>query len=205
MQATVRREGRQATRALGPADVLTVSRLPLAAVFLAAGDSWLRPTALAAAIVTDLLDGWVARRWGASRLGVALDPVADKLFMAAAFWVVWRSHALHPVEIIGVLLRDFVALFAFLTTVGMGRATTLPARAGGKAVTVAQALTLIAFLAESPLVRPLAWATAAVSVYAIWDYTRVGLRVVERDTGEGQGGRGAGDDDRRPESMSDAE
>jgi phosphatidylglycerophosphate synthase len=161
MQATVHPEERQARRALGPADFLTLSRLPLAAAFVAAGDSWLRPVALATAIVTDLLDGWVARRWGASRLGVALDPVADKLFMAAAFWVVWRSGVLHPLEIIGVLLRDFVALFAFLTTAVRGRPTTLPARAGGKAVTVAQALTLVAFLAESPLVRRLAWATAA--------------------------------------------
>ena len=33
-------------------------------------------------------------------------------------------------------------------------------------------LTLLAFLAGSDLVRPLAWATAAISVYAIADYTR---------------------------------
>jgi phosphatidylglycerophosphate synthase len=187
MQGTVRPEGRQATRAWGPADFLTLTRLPLAALFVAAGDSWLRPTALGVAIVSDLLDGRVARRWGPSRLGAVLDPIADKLFMAAAFWVVWRSGLLHPLELLGVLLRDLVALFAFLTTVVRGRPTTLPARAGGKAVTVAQALTLVAFLAESPLVRRLAWATAAVSVYAIWDYTRVGLR-----PGEGPGKRATG-------------
>ena len=29
-----------------------------------------------------------------------------------------------------------------------------------------------ALIAASPLVRPLAWATGAVSVYAIWDYGR---------------------------------
>jgi phosphatidylglycerophosphate synthase len=187
MQGIVRPEGRQATRTLGPADLLTLSRLPLAAVFVAAGDSWLRPAALGVAIVTDLLDGRVARRWGPSRVGVVLDPIADKLFMAAAFWVVWRSGLLHPLELLGVLLRDLVALFAFLTSMVLGRPTTLPARAGGKAVTVAQALTLVAFLAESPLVRRLAWASAAVSVYAIWDYTRVGLRPGEA-RGEGPKG-----------------
>lgn len=189
MQATVRPEGRQATRALGLADLLTLTRLPLALVFVAAGDSWARPAALGAAIVSDLVDGWLARRRGGSRLGVALDPVADKLFMAAAFWVVLRSGVLHPLEILGVLLRDIVALFAFLTTAVLGRPTTLPARAGGKAVTVAQALALVAFLADSNLLRPLVWATAAVSVYAIWDYTRVGLR----DGAEGQKGSRAGE------------
>jgi phosphatidylglycerophosphate synthase len=156
-------------------DALSLARIPLAAAFIAVGDTWLRPVVLAVAVVSDLLDGYLARRVGPSRMGVALDPVADKLFMAAGFWVVLRSGLLHPLEVAGVLLRDIVALLAYLTMVVRGRPTTLPARAGGKAVTVAQVLTLIAFLAESDLVRPLAWATAAVSVYAIWDYTRVGL------------------------------
>lgn len=39
-------------------------------------------------------------------------------------------------------------------------------------MTVCQVLTLVALIAASPLVRPLAWATGAVSVYAIWDYGR---------------------------------
>jgi phosphatidylglycerophosphate synthase len=162
------------------ADLLTLARLPLAAIFVAVNHSWVRLAVLGGATVTDLLDGWIARRRGGSRLGVVLDPVVDKLFMAAAFWVVWRSGMLHPLEILAVLLRDVVALVAFMTTAVLGRPTTLPARAGGKAVTVAQALTLVAFIVGSALVRPLAWATAAVSVYAIWDYSRVGFR---RDNG----------------------
>jgi phosphatidylglycerophosphate synthase len=181
MQPTVPRDGRQATRLLAAPDAVTLARLPLAAAFILVGDTWVRPVVLAVAVVTDLLDGFLARRFGGSRLGVALDPVADKLFMAAAFWVVLRRGLLHPLEIAGVLLRDVVALLAFLTTVVRGRPTTLPARAGGKAVTVGQVLTLVAFLAESDLVRPLAWATAAMSVYAIADYMRVGLAPRERE------------------------
>jgi len=34
----------------------------------------------------------------------------------------------------------------------------------------------VAFIARSPLVRPLAWATAAVGLYAIWDYGRAAAR-----------------------------
>jgi cardiolipin synthase len=181
MQATDHDKRRQARPALAGPDALTLARIPLAVAFIAVGDTWLRPAVLAVAVLTDLLDGFLARRVGPSRLGVALDPVADKLFMAAAFWVVLRSGMLHPLEVVGVLLRDIVAFGAYVTTVVRGRPATLPARAGGKAVTVAQVLTLIAFLAESDLVRPLAWATAAVSVYAIWDYMRVGLAV--RDDG----------------------
>ena len=75
-----------------------------------------------------------------------------------------------------MLIRDLTALVAFLTTVVRRKATTLPARAGGKAVTILQGLTLVAFIAGSDLLRPLAWATGAVSVYAIYDYTREAWR-----------------------------
>jgi len=56
----------------------------------------------------------------------------------------------------------------------------IPARPGGKAVTVAQVLTLVAFLLRSPLLRPLAWATGAIAIYAIWDYYRVAPRAQRR-------------------------
>lgn len=156
-------------------DLVTVTRLPLAFVFLVVDDAVVRASALAVAAVSDLLDGYLARRFGGSRYGVALDPVADKLFMAAGFWVVLRSGRLNPFEIAAVLVRDIVALLAFIITVVLGRPTTLPARAGGKAVTLCQLLTLGAFLTGSDLIRPLAWATGGVSLYAIADYMRVGL------------------------------
>jgi CDP-diacylglycerol--glycerol-3-phosphate 3-phosphatidyltransferase/cardiolipin synthase len=168
-------EGRQAKRALGWPDAVTLARLPLAVVFLVVAEPVVRAAVLAVAALSDLLDGWLARRLGGSRLGPALDPVADKLFMAAGFWVVLTSGLLNAFEIVAVLLRDIVALFAFLTTVVLGRPTTLPARAGGKAVTVCQLLTLGAFLTGSDLIQPMAWATGAVSLYAIADYMRVGL------------------------------
>src|SRR2546429_460589 len=117
-----------------------------------------------------------ARGFGSSRAGAVLDPVADKLFMAAAFLTVARSGRLHPIEIAGVLARDIVAALAFLGAWIGRRPATLPARAGGKAVTVCQLLTLVAFIADSPLVRPLAWATAAIGLYAIWDYGRAATR-----------------------------
>jgi phosphatidylglycerophosphate synthase len=156
-------------------------RVPLAVGFVLVDDPVARAIFLAAAAGSDLLDGYLARRFGGSRYGPALDPIADKLFMAAGFWVVLRSHLLNPFEIGMVLLRDIVAFLAFLTTTGLGRPTTLPARAGGKAVTVCQILTLGAFLTGSELVRPLAWATGAVSLYAIADYTRVGLFTSSKD------------------------
>lgn len=154
------------------ADLLTLLRLPLAVLFLLVHDSLLRLAILAVAAATDLLDGLLARRLGGSRFGAFIDPVADKLFMLAAFIVVALSGTLTWYEITGVLLRDIVATGAFVWTSLSGRAMSIPARLGGKAVTVAQVLTLVAFLTDSPLLRPLAWATAAIALYAIWDYNQ---------------------------------
>lgn len=159
-----------------PADVLTVVRIPLAIAFVMFGDAGARIAILAVASATDFADGLVARRWGGSRLGAFLDPVADKLFMACAFGVVLVSGALSPMEIVGVLARDIAAAIAFAATALLGRPAAIPARLGGKAVTICQLLTIFAFLAGSALLRPLAWATAAVALYAIWDYQRVALR-----------------------------
>jgi len=155
------------------ADVLTAVRIPLAVAFVAIPDNRARLVILAAAGASDFADGMVARRWGGSRLGAFLDPVADKLFMACAFAVVLVSGALNVFEILGVLARDFATALAFLVTVLFSRPAAIPARLGGKAVTIGQLLTLLAFLLHSDLLRPVAWATAAVALYAIWDYARV--------------------------------
>ncbi len=170
-------QGREsARRSFTAADALTLLRLPLAFVFLfASRDVW-RLVTLGLAAATDLLDGFIARRIGSSRFGVFIDPVADKLFMAAAFTVVYMSGKLTIYEILGTLLRDLVAAGAFVVTWISGRAATIPARLGGKAVTLAQSLTLVAFLTDSPLLRPLAWATAAIALYAIWDYNQAAAR-----------------------------
>ena len=140
---------------------------------------------LAVAAATDLLDGPLARRFGSSSLGSLIDPVADKLFMASAFGVVAFSGKLQLYEIVGVLLRDIVATVAFVATLFSHRPRAIPARAGGKAVTVAQMLTLLAFLLDSHFLRPMAWATAGIAVYAIWDYYRV-APAAERPVGGGE-------------------
>ncbi len=174
MQPTESLDMRQDRPLIKPPDLLTACRIPLAAVFLIADSAAARFVVLAVVVITDIGDGMWARRIGGSRTGAVLDPVADKLFMLTAFIVVFRSGGLRPLEVVGVLLRDITALFSFIGVTIMKKPKTLPARAGGKAVTVSQTLTLVAFLAGSDLLRPLAWATAAISLYAIWDYMHVG-------------------------------
>jgi cardiolipin synthase len=184
-ETSPRQKGDQGRPRWTTADLLSVVRIPLAVAFPLVSNQW-RLGILAVAAVTDLLDGPLARRFGASALGALIDPVADKLFMASAFGAVAVSGRLAPLEIVGVLLRDIVATVAFLATVFSHRPRAIPARAGGKAVTVAQMLTLAAFLTGSTLLQPMAWATTAIAIYAIWDYYRV-APAAERRVGGTEG------------------
>jgi phosphatidylglycerophosphate synthase len=183
-ESSPRQKGDQGRLRWTTADLLSVVRIPLAVAFPFVSNQW-RMVLLAIAAATDLLDGPLARRFGASALGSVIDPVADKLFMAAAFGVVAVSARLEPYEIVGVLLRDIVATVAFAATVFSHRPRAIPARAGGKAVTVAQVLTLAAFLTDSPLLQPMAWATTAIAIYAIWDYYRIAPAAERRVGGSG--------------------
>lgn len=155
---------------------MTALRFPLAILFPVARSPAFQLVIVALAAASDMADGFLARRFGASRAGAVLDPVADKAFMIVAFVTIARRGLLEWYEVLGVLLRDIVAILGFLATAILRRPVALPARAGGKVVTIAQLLTLVAAIAESSLARELAWATAAIAVYAIWDYGRTAAR-----------------------------
>ncbi|MDD3434191.1 MAG: CDP-diacylglycerol--glycerol-3-phosphate 3-phosphatidyltransferase, partial [Tepidiphilus sp.] len=97
-------------------NLITWGRIALIPVFVLLfylPQGWLRLEAVnlwatiifTAAAITDWLDGYLARRLGQqSRFGAFLDPVADKLMVAAALIVLvdlGRAHALAAIIIIG--------------------------------------------------------------------------------------------------------
>jgi phosphatidylglycerophosphate synthase len=164
--------GAPALRHFSTADAVTLVRIPLAIIFPLVPATSVRLAVLLLAAATDLGDGWIARRFGGSRIGAVLDPIADKLFVAVAFAVVWGSGALTWYEVLAVLSRDIIATIAFVGTVVTGRTTAVPARLGGKAVTLLQLLTLIVFVLRLPHLQSLAWMTGGIAIYAVYDYNQ---------------------------------
>ena len=125
------------------------------------------------AAVTDWFDGFLARRWNqTTRFGAFLDPVADKVMVAAAlvlvvqyyhnFWVTIPAIVMISREIIISALREWMA------EVGNRNKVSVPWM--GKIKTTAQMISLIGLLwRQSPLMEQLALIALYVAAFlTVW-------------------------------------
>jgi cardiolipin synthase len=155
-------------------NALSLSRFPLAVGFFLSDGTGARVALLGVASATDFLDGWLARRERhTTRWGALLDPVADKVFVLAAFLSFVRSGELSAGELLVLLSRDLATVTGFLVariTPKLERAT-FRARWPGKVVTALQLAALLVLLVAPGFLRPLLSAIAVASAVAIVDYT----------------------------------
>src|SRR5499427_1479678 len=71
-------------------------------------NEWLALTIFLVAAVTDLLDGYLARRWGqVTTIGTLLDPIADKLLISAALISLVQVNAAPGWMVILIVGREF--------------------------------------------------------------------------------------------------
>ena len=115
----------------------------------------------ALAALTDWLDGWVARRYDLhSAFGAFLDPVADKLMVAVALFLIVQGHptpwmAFWAAVIVGreiavSALREWMA--------EIGQRATVKVAVIGKIKTMAQMFALLCLLySVIPGVKPAPW------------------------------------------------
>lgn len=77
-------------------------------------DSILRMLAVAFSMLSDVLDGYIARKWHqTSRLGVLLDPLSDKIFVAVALIIFFLEAKISVLQLTFFFMRD-ISLFLFL-------------------------------------------------------------------------------------------
>ncbi|MDQ2767820.1 MAG: CDP-alcohol phosphatidyltransferase family protein [Gemmatimonadota bacterium] len=154
-------------------NLLSASRFPLAAAFLATEQTPVRVALIGAASLTDVLDGWLARRQQTTRLGALLDPIADKTFVLVAISAFLIAGELSTLDYFIILLRDFATAVGFLVAYLLKGLDpkNFKARLSGKIVTVLQLATVLALVLHAPFLRPLVWFVGAASVWAVIDYT----------------------------------
>ncbi len=137
--------------------------------------------------ITDYFDGYLARAQGTvSRLGVFLDPIADKIMIAAVILILCATGDIggsHIVAALIILLREIAVsgLREFLA----GLRVSVPVSQLAKWKTAFQlialgALILAGGLPQWPFVKLTGlvtlWAAAALTAITGWDYLRVGLK-----------------------------
>ncbi|MGH9430332.1 MAG: CDP-alcohol phosphatidyltransferase family protein [Terriglobia bacterium] len=138
------------SRVLTPANQITILRLafvPLFAIMVLDRHYAGALGVVAAAAVSDVADGLVARRYHqVSSLGIALDPIADKTLLTAAYLFLSFGGVLPWWLTILVLTRDGgILLVALLISLAAGY-RPFPPTYLGKACTAVQVATVIAAL-----------------------------------------------------------
>lgn len=158
--------------------MLSLVRLPMALVLWVAPRSpgWLFGWMVAAGL-SDLLDGWVARRQGlpGEGLGAWLDPLCDKAFFLSALLAAWAWRAPPAWMALAASTREVVLLPLVIARLAVPRLrhAGIPWRALalGKATTVAQFTLFGAVLLKLEVAwAPLALLSAALGVAAAAQY-----------------------------------
>jgi CDP-diacylglycerol---glycerol-3-phosphate 3-phosphatidyltransferase len=100
-----------------------------------------------AASLTDWLDGRMARRWNqVTRLGTLLDPVADKLLVAAALVALVQVDMIDAWIAVLIIGRELAV--TGLRGVALSMGVVVPASGLGKAKTVSQYVAITALILE---------------------------------------------------------
>ena len=172
---------RAAERLWTPANVVTVVRICLVPAFVVALISpwpqWMglidfsdhAKSLVAAAIFTvisctDWLDGYLARSRGeVTDFGKFMDPLADKILVAAALLALVELQALPSWPVLIILAREFIV--SGVRMVAASRGEVIAASWYGKAKTVFQIIAIVLFLLKDGLDLPDAAAAAHSPLY----------------------------------------
>jgi cardiolipin synthase (CMP-forming) len=181
-------------------NLLTLSRIlvipVVVALFLVPGPEarWTACALFSAAGVTDWLDGHFARRWQQqSEIGRFLDPIADKLLVAATLFML---AALHRFSLSWSLFPSLVILSREILVSGLreylaGLRVRVPVSRLAKWKTAIQmvAIGVLIVGTAGPSWLPtvvigeiLLWVAAILTIITGYDYLRAGLRHMTADT-----------------------
>ncbi|HKP89878.1 MAG TPA: CDP-diacylglycerol--glycerol-3-phosphate 3-phosphatidyltransferase [Thermoleophilaceae bacterium] len=160
-------------------NVLTLVRILLVPVLVAVlleatpGGSWIAAGVFALAAVTDTLDGYLARsRRSITTFGKVMDPIADKLLVAAALITLVSLDRLDPWVAMVIIAREF-AVSGLRVAAGV-QGVVIPASRLGKAKTITQVAAILALIAAEDAgdlwVQALVYVAVATTLASGADY-----------------------------------
>ena len=145
--------------------------IPLFVLF-AASKPFVGAVIFAIASITDLIDGYVARRSKqVTKFGILLDPIADKLLVISAL-IVFVDMELIPAWIaIVIIVREF--LVTGLRIVAVSKDIIIPAESGGKLKMTAQTTAILVLLVDKAHYIP--FDLYGVGIVVLWIAMLIGI------------------------------
>jgi cardiolipin synthase (CMP-forming) len=199
-------QGTMASRPISQANftvpnLITLARIlltPLFVIFLIQGAYHKALLVFLLAGVSDLADGLIARTWSQkSRLGSYLDPLADKVLMAASFVTLSIYKEIPPWLTVVVISRDVVLAFGVLVFRLADFPLEVRPSLAGKLTTLFQVSTVFLVLISKinplyPLILPIFfWITCALTTISGIHYIYNGIRMMNMfSNGSREGGNG---------------
>jgi CDP-diacylglycerol---glycerol-3-phosphate 3-phosphatidyltransferase len=122
------------------------------------------------AAITDWLDGWLARRLNqTSAFGAFLDPVADKLMVAAALIILVQLGRLDAIIALIIIGREITisALREWMAKIGEARSVAVSALGKVKTVSQMLAIPLLLYHDELGAFDPQRWGTWLIYIAAV--------------------------------------
>ena len=156
---------------------ITVSGVAVTTEILAAG-------IFLAAAATDLLDGYIARRWGQiTTVGTLLDPIADKLLISAALISLVQVRVVPAWMVVIIIGREFA--ISGLRGIAAAEGYVISASDLGKTKLVSQvaAVTLVILSIRWVHLRPIAlagmWVVVVFTLVSAFAYFRKFWRKID--------------------------
>jgi CDP-diacylglycerol--glycerol-3-phosphate 3-phosphatidyltransferase len=143
------------------------------------GESWLAWALWTVLCLSDGIDGWLARRDGATRSGAFLDPIADKVLTLGGFVALALRGAVWWVPVAIMALRE-VWISVYRVVAGR-RGISLPAARLGKLKALVQMLSVAGYVFPPTadldwLLVPVLWLAVALTVISGVDIVRRGYQ-----------------------------
>lgn len=168
-------------------NVLSALRLPLAVAFpFVVGNVHAALGVLLAAGLTDVFDGWLARRRGqVTAIGAVVDPIADKVFATTVVITLLARHEMPTWSLPALLAREILEAplvvwvlvsHSFRGVRKAGASANIP----GKLATTVQFVAVLCAIAARDWLEPALVAAAVSGALAGVSYWRRELRRVQR-------------------------
>ena len=164
--------------------ILRVFLVPIFVIFMLTNlggqyNKWLSLVIFVAASLTDLLDGYLARKNNlVTNFGKFMDPLADKLLVCSALICLMAIDRVPAWMVLVIISREFI--ISGFRLVASDAGVVIAASYWGKFKTISQIVMIIALLIEFPYAFVFSWIAVILTIVSLVDYMAKNLNVIKK-------------------------